>query len=45
MDDVVVLVVGRHDESCLPVLFRDGPSGRRALLWGMTKIATMPMQI
>jgi hypothetical protein len=45
MGDVVVLAVGRRDESCLPVLLRDGPSGRRALRWGMTKIVTMPMQI
>jgi len=45
MGDVVVLAVGRRDESCLPVLLRDGPSGRKALIRGMTKIVTMPMQI
>ena len=45
MGDVVVLAVGRHDESCLPVLLRDGPSGRRAFYRGMTKIVTMSMHI
>jgi hypothetical protein len=45
MGDVVVLAVGRRDESCLPVLLRDGASGRRALRRGMTKIPATPMQI
>jgi hypothetical protein len=45
MGGVVVLAGGWRDESCLPVLLRDDPSGRRALRWGMTKIVTMPMQI
>jgi len=38
MGDVVVLAVRRRDESCLPVLLRDGPPGRRVLHRGMTKI-------
>jgi len=45
MGDVVVVAVGRRNESCLPVLLWDGPSGRRAFRRGITKIVTMPMQI